>query len=274
MSRKKRYISRFFGIKPNDYIGMYNRVRKGYFYHNGEKIEVKTLPTGFWNKEVAIILARYYVLEVMKLTREEYVKKASKKFFIEAGLRCVTKEFRESVYDVSKNCFPEWKINPWELSICPTNYLNSKKHCRRIMQWICVKEGIHRDKKKFCKVMSIELFEKYGLKKAVQRMGGLYNYVNYVYPGKFKPWELNMHRITDDIAMQAIKWLIEEKLGWTKEEVCKNICANIFRDNGLDSILSHRFDNSPIKALDFAYPGEYTKEMLEKWVKNQKKVVQ
>ena len=142
------------------------------------------------------------------------------------------------------------------------------------MQWICVKECIHRDKRKFCKTMSIELFEKYGLKKAVTRMGGLYNYVNYVYPGKFKPWELHMNQITDEIAMQAIKWLIEEKLQWTKEEVCKNICANTFRDYGLESILSHKFNNSPIKALEFAYPGEYKKEMLDKWVKYQKKTAQ
>lgn len=273
MSRKKRYISKFFGIKPDDYIGMYNRVRQGYFWHEGKRIEVKTLPAGFWNKEVAILLIRYYVLEVMKLSREEYLEKANLKFFNEGGLRTATREFRASVNELTQNCFPEWEINPWELRVCPANFLNNKHNCKRIMQWICVKECIHRDKKKFCNTMSIELFEKYGLGKAVKKMGGLYNYVNYVYPGKYKPWELKIYRITDNIAKQAVKWLIEEKLKWSKEEVCKNICANTFRDYGLESILIHKFSNSPIKALDFVYPGEYTKEMLAKWVKVQKRAV-
>ncbi|MBE5821197.1 MAG: DUF4046 domain-containing protein [Clostridiales bacterium] len=272
MSRKKRYLSIFYGIDPEDYVGIFNRVRKGYFQYGGEIIQVKTFPNGFWNKEVAINLVRYYVLEELKFTRQDYLNEASIKFFTNARLKSAVKQYNNSVYKLTKDAFPEWEIEPWELKDGYNGYLSDKKNCKKIMKWICKKEGINT-RKKFCEKMNVKLFRKYGLGRAVVLMGGLYNYVNYVYPGKYKPWELNISKITDDIAMQAVKWLIEEELKWSKEEVCKNICANTFRDHGLESILSHKFGNSPIKALEFAYPGEYTKEMLEKWVKQQKKAV-
>ena len=55
-----------------------------------------------------------------------------------------------------------------------------------------------------------------------------------------------------------IKNNIEEKLKWTKEEVINNITVQIFYDNDLGGLLSKYCGNSPLKALQIAYPGEYT----------------
>lgn len=259
-----RYISKFYGIDSNDIIGIYNRVLKGYFYYKGKKISVKTFPNGFWNKEVAVELVRYYVIDLLKMTREEYIEKATFNFFSKARLMSAIKLFNSSTIKLSESAFPEWNIKAWELKSCPNSFLDSKTNCAKIMKWICAKEGIHRNKELFCEKMNIELFRKYGLARAVVKMGGLYNYVEYVYPGKYKPWDLNINEITDDIAIQAVRWLIEEKLKWGKEEVCKEITAKVFSDNGLDSILLHKFNHSPLKALEAVYPGIYTKDMLEK----------
>ena len=56
----------------------------------------------------------------------------------------------------------------------------------------------------------------------------------------------------------AVRWLIEEKLKWSYEEVYNNISASIFYKNNLGGMLSKFCNNSPLIALQIAYPGKYT----------------
>ena len=55
--------------------------------------------------------------------------------------------------------------------------------------------------------------------------------INTAYPNRFKEWELtrtSKHFWNQETAIQAIKWLIEEKLKWTKNDVKEKISYKVF----------------------------------------------
>lgn len=259
------YIKITAGLDDGDYIGMYNRLRKGSFSYNGQIIEVHCFPNGFWNKDVSILLTRYLVLDELKWKRKDICENFTNNFLNKNYLRGVTKIFNARTSEIVKECFPEFDIKPWELKCCPNGFWKSKKHCKQVTQWIAKKENIHRDHKKFAKIISADLYEKYGVQKAVYAMGGLYNIVNYTYPGRYKPWDLNkIAVVTDDIVIAATKWLIEERLKWSFDDVCNNLTAKTFYDYGIGNVLCKGCRHSPIIALEKAYPGIYKKSMLKK----------
>ena len=92
-----------------------------------------------------------------------------------------------------------------------------------------------------------------------------YDAIKNAYGDEIHIWELNCvgnNYWNLDTAREATKWLIEEKLQWTSEEVKKNIRVSTFEDNGLVGMLDRVFKYSPYKALENAYTGQYTKEDL------------
>ncbi|MBD3191467.1 MAG: hypothetical protein GF308_12535 [Candidatus Heimdallarchaeota archaeon] len=68
----------------------------------------------------------------------------------------------------------------------------------------------------------------------------------------------------------AIRYLIEEHLQWSLDEVPEKISTDTFLDHGLFRILVEFFDRSYFKALDFVYPGifqpwDFSKGMMGIW---------
>ena len=89
-----------------------------------------------------------------------------------------------------------------------------------------------------------------------------YSAINNVYPGKYKPWQFaNVPNSywTKETAAEATRWLIEEKLKWSEEELLKKLSTKTFYDNGLIGMLNNVFDSSPYAAINNAYPGKYVK---------------
>ena len=90
--------------------------------------------------------------------------------------------------------------------------------------------------------------------------GSPYAAIDNAYPGKYKPWQFdNVPKSywTKETAAEATRWLIEEKLKWSEEELLKKLSTKTFKDNGLRRMLTQVFVNSPYAAIDNAYPGKY-----------------
>jgi len=90
--------------------------------------------------------------------------------------------------------------------------------------------------------------------------GSPYKALEATYPGEYAPWELRCAPQSFwniNTGVQATKWLIEEKLRWSRTEICERFDRQTLRQNNLDGMLSHCFDSSPYKALNATYPGEY-----------------
>ena len=101
-----------------------------------------------------------------------------------------------------------------------------------------------------------------------------YEAIKNAYVDEIHIWELNCvgnNYWNLDTARVATKWLIEDKLQWTTEEVKKNIHVSTFEDNGLVGMLDRVFKYSPYDTLKNAYPGQYTKESLVGYKNKNKK---
>ena len=61
----------------------------------------------------------------------------------------------------------------------------------------------------------------------------------------------------EENAAAITRYFIEEVLNWNEDEVKKNLCERIFRENKLSGMLEYTFGRSPFKAIDNAYPGKY-----------------
>ena len=89
--------------------------------------------------------------------------------------------------------------------------------------------------------------------------GSPYQVINTTYPNKFKEWEFKNVPTsfwTKEKGIEATKWLIEEKLKLTDEEIKEQLSINLFRDN-LNSMLYTCFNNSPYQAINTVYPNKF-----------------
>jgi hypothetical protein len=81
-----------------------------------------------------------------------------------------------------------------------------------------------------------------------------------VYPGKFKRWELisvSHDYWTMETSIEATKWLIEEILELTDEDIIKKLPLSVFKENRLGGMLQKYYNFSPSKAINCAYPGRF-----------------
>lgn len=86
----------------------------------------------------------------------------------------------------------------------------------------------------------------------------LFELVNTVYPNKFKIWEIcDCHGDfwTKGRKIDAVKWLIEDKLKWSCEEVIDNLKSSTFIENNLSGIMDIYFNLDHL--IKQAYPNEY-----------------
>ena len=105
----------------------------------------------------------------------------------------------------------------------------------------------------------------YGIGKIMTKLGGLYGVAKATFPEwNIRPWELNkIGKISEEMIIEAVTWMIDDKLGWSHEDVCENLTVRTFYENGIGNILNKGCGHSPIVALTIAYPGQYERSMLK-----------
>jgi hypothetical protein len=93
--------------------------------------------------------------------------------------------------------------------------------------------------------------------------GNPYFAVKSIFP-KIKPWEFKRFKgvteWTDDLTKQAIKWLVEDKLGYKSAAEIRKVKSTDFFNNGLTELLRDKFGSNPIKALSLVYPNIFIQE--------------
>lgn len=99
--------------------------------------------------------------------------------------------------------------------------------------------------------------------------------INNAYPDKFKEWEMpyvTRGFWTLENGVIATKWLIEDKLKWSDEDIKSKLCKKTFVQNGLEGMIGVLYNNSHIQAIDSAYlnkfkPWEFLMSPLKFWNK-------
>jgi hypothetical protein len=93
-----------------------------------------------------------------------------------------------------------------------------------------------------------------------------YKAISLLYPGRFREWEVtNIGKgfWNREKAIEATRWLFDEKLKWSEAEVIERITSQTFADNDFNGMLRTCFDGSPYKVVEALYPGKYEKRDMK-----------
>lgn len=97
--------------------------------------------------------------------------------------------------------------------------------------------------------------------------GHAYDALNYAYPNKFKEWELKASQVgywREELIDKALKWLFEERLKWSREEICNYFNTNTIANNSLLGLLNKRFNGNPFELLNYYQPDQFKPWELRK----------
>ena len=227
------------------------------------KGKLKKFPRNYMTKEIAKTLVTYVVITELKFSRGDICKKLNFPLLSEHHLGGVRKLFEDCLYSTINYVFEDEKILEWELNKVPPKFWESKENRVRFILWLAKKEGLDITKIEDAKKIKTNLIRYHGGSKILKKSKGLHSIINEAVGNLYKEWQfVKINTWTDEKVLEAIKWLIEEKLKWNEEQVCNNLIAKTFYDNDLGGLLSKTCGNSPIVALERAYPGKYKKENL------------
>ena len=227
--------------------------------------EFKAVPQGCWdNKENGIKATKWLIEEKLKLSDEELKKQLSQKLFKDNGLvgmlqRC----FNHSPYEAINAAYPN-KYKEWEFKMTPIGYWDNKENGIKAIKWL-IEEKLKLSDKELKEQLSVNLFKDNGLGGMLQHCFNYspYKAINTTYPNKYKEWEFKMTPIgywsSKENGIKATKWLIEEKLKLSGEELKEQLSQKLFIENGLRGMLQHCFNSSPYEAINTAYPNRFKK---------------
>lgn len=124
-----------------------------------------------------------------------------------------------------------------------------------------IKKYLYNDEKSILKYYGNKFINDIHLHSVLKLFNGqAYEYFNYVYPNRFKPWQFKScpnKYWNENTAIEATQWLIEEKLKWDENEIKERLNYSVFSCNKLNGMLSVVYNDSVFEALNAAYPNKY-----------------
>ena len=157
------------------------------------------------------------------------------------------------------------KFKPWQFDDID-NWLESKdlKNCaREALMWI-MNERLQCSRGDLPSMLTKQVFIDNGLEKLIDKYdGSSFRLVDQVYPGIFKQWQFTeeeqllwFQENRFEIAADATKWLIEDRLGIPYEDIPKRISIREFHMNGLSKLLD-LFNQNLFQVIDNTYKGQF-----------------
>ncbi len=219
--------------------------------------QLKKFPNGYLDKPAIKEIIRHVIIDKYGYTREEILTKVDREFFKNNYMGGFHKFFEFGESEILIYAFPEMDLKYWEFRKVPPKFWESKENQRSFVCWIANRKKIDITKKEGLRRITADIIQKNGGSKALIYAGGLFELLDSVACGKYKKWEIiKMTSWTEKDIIEATKWLIEEKLLFTPEQVC-NIKVEDFVKYNLGGMLQRGCNHSIITALEFAYPGKY-----------------
>ena len=229
------------------------------------------LPNRFWETPWALALAKRvtkYMLEdvwEVKGTKERY-EHLTREHLQEAKMDTMNlRLFKRSKYRLLLNAYPETKVE--ELDRVPHHYWQEGENLKnRLRQCIETYIGTNHD----------EIVKKFNSKFVQDKCSSIYlveytvpELLEVAYPGEFQPWEgtvSNKYWKKKENVIKAVKWLVEEKLGNSRERVKEEFSLRLIRETGTIGMLRYK-DKGVMnihELIELAYPGQYYPWELKK----------
>ncbi|MGU8987661.1 DUF4046 domain-containing protein [Clostridium perfringens] len=259
----KMFVSNYLGgmlnicFKGSPYLAI-NNVYPGKF----KEWEFKVVPKNFWDISNGIKATKWLIEEKLKFTDDELKKKISAKVFCDNNLGGMLRNcFNGSPYLAINSVYPN-KFKEWEFKISPMGYWRDVSNGIEATRWL-VDEKLKLKDEELKEQLSMQMFKDNNLigMLDVCFKGSPYLAINSAYPGKFKEWEFknipNGFWNDKSRGIDAVKWLVEDKLNLSEEELKSCLSEALFVNNGLRGMLAICFNNSPYLAINSAYPGKF-----------------
>lgn len=246
---KRKYVKR-------DYLSMtpmmvYDIVRLG---------ELKKFPNNFLDKDTIKEIVRYVFLRELKFSREDIIKKVDHEFLMKHYMGGFRKFFDMKDYKVIAYCFPEMDIKAWEFRKVEPQFWKNKDNQKEFLLWVIEKENLNLDSKEDLRKITARMVINYGGSRILKEEPEFYNVLSNVVENRFKEWEIMKVRSWKKKKVKdAVRWLVEEKMGYTLEEAC-TLRIKDFKENNLDGMLQKVFNHSIIDALNFAYGNCFVRD--------------
>jgi len=219
---------------------------------------ILTFPSDFVVPENMKPILREVLLNRLNLKREEICKNVDDEYLRKYFLGGARKAFNQSIYKMLNYCFPEMEIMPWELSKIQNGYWMQKENQKKFMEWLVKKEKIDVKSIESLRRIDANLIQKYGGSRPLTYGGGVYNLILLIAKVEVKEWQVVRMRVwTEEKVKKAVRWLIEEKLKWSDEDVESKLSIKVFNDNSLAGMLQKYCNHSPAQALQIAYPNKH-----------------
>ena len=167
--------------------------------------------------------------------------------------------WKGSPYSFLNDLYPN-RFKEWELLVTPKGFWTKEKALEALKWTIEEKEKLS-DKELKCKY-SMKWLIQHGLRTPVNQFfkDSPYQFLNDLYPNRFKEWELPVTPNgfwTEEKALEALKWTIEEKEQLSDEEL-KRIYSGRWIKNQKLSVPLHKFwSSNPFIMLNSLYPGRF-----------------
>ena len=152
------------------------------------------------------------------------------------------------------------KFKEWEFKQVPSRFWNREKGIEAI-RWL-VEENLKLSDDDLKEQLSYKLFVDNSLSGMLNTCfnNSPYQAINTAYPNKFKEWEFKMTPInfwSKEKGIEAIKWLVEEKLKLSDGELKEKLSYKLFEDNGLGGMLRCCFNGSYREAIKAVYQDKF-----------------
>jgi hypothetical protein len=132
----------------------------------------------------------------------------------------------EEILSGKRQRFPRYTWNPLKGGF--DNY-------RKVIRYL-VLDKLQLDRQQLMRFLSMDWLEEYGLRKGLEyTYGDFVTLVEDCFPEfEIQPWELhyNARRQETDPA-SVLRWLLSEKLGWSRKDIVMNFSGNTLRAHGL-----------------------------------------
>ncbi|MGQ7871497.1 DUF4046 domain-containing protein [Bacillus sp. 1A] len=220
----------------------------------------KMTPKNYWTKETALEALKWTIEEKEKLTDNELLEVYSCHWLSNHKLNSPCRIFWKGIpYIMINELYPN-RFKEWEFKKTRSNSWTRKK-ALKALKWV-IEEKEQMDNQQIRIKISVLWLAQKGLRTPLERYwnDSPFNFINELYPGRFKEWEFQMtpkNYWTKERALEALKWTIEEKEKLTKEQLIQVYNRQWIINQGLRTPLERYWNNSPYAMLNDTYPRKF-----------------
>ena len=223
--------------------------------------DIKKLPNDFWTKETIIEATKWVIEEKLQWDDEDIKNKLTLNILRKYGINIYyLYEYFNNIYDLINEIYSN-RFKPWELKNASLDEFWTKETIIEATKWM-IEEKLQWTEEDIKNNLIIDILRKYGINVYYfyKYYDSLYDLVNDVYPNKFKSWELrnvSSNFWTKETIIEATKWMIEEKLQWTEEDIKNKLTLNVLKKYKINSCYFYKYFNSIYDLVNEIYPNRF-----------------